>query len=296
MDTKLPLNASEPFSSPNPLTRRKLLKRATTGLFGFSILLAGDAFFLEPNLLTLDRVSIPIHGLSAAFDGFVIAFIADIHYPCYMHAKFVHHAIAIANRHHPDLFVFGGDITDKKGSVTVPNMSGLFDHAEAKEGIIGVLGNHDHWLDAPGVRRELARHTPLRIIENESMIVERGGKALAIGGVGDHWEGIEDPSRAFLHVPPEVPRILVAHNPDLAEELDIPVRIDLQISGHMHGGQIYVPGYGGVLHPSRYGNKFCQGLVQGKSHRVYVTRGLYSSGHARLNCPPAVSLITLRTA
>lgn len=159
-----------------------------------------------------------------------------------------------------------------------------------------MLGNHDHWLDALGVRREIARHTPIRLIENEHMVLERGGHGLAIGGVGDHWTGIEDPAQAFRGVPPDIPRILVAHNPDLAEELNSPLRIDLQISGHMHGGQIYVPGYGGLLHPSRYGNKFCQGLVQGRSHRVYVTRGLFSTGHLRLNCSPTVSLITLRTA
>lgn len=286
----------ETLSPPKePLTRRQILKRTATGLMGFGTLFAGEALVLEPSLLTLDKITIPIKGLSPAFVGYRIAFIADLHYPRYMHPEFIRHAISLANRHHPDLMVFGGDMCDKKGSATVPKLKGMFDHAEAKEGILGVLGNHDHWLDAPGIRRELTRHTPIRLIENESLLLERGGGVLAIGGVGDHWEGVENPAKAFEKVAPEIPRIMVAHNPDLAEELAIPVRVDLQISGHMHGGQIVVPGYGGLLSASRYGKKFCQGLVQGKVHPVYVTRGLFSTGHMRINCPPAVSIITLAT-
>ena len=118
---------------------------------------------------------------------------------------------------------------------------------------------------------------------------------MAIGGVGDLWCGVVDVPKTFSHTPPDVTRILVSHNPDLAEDLKDPVRVDLQISGHMHGGQIYVPGYGGLLHPSKYGNKFCQGLVKGKAHPVYTTRGLHSTGRVRLNCPPAITIITLRS-
>ncbi len=285
-------------SDPAPagrLSRRAMLRRGAGGLFGFSAAIALDAVLLEPNLLTLHASEIPISQLPHAFDGYRIALIADIHYPHRMNPEFVRHAVSMANRHNPDLMVFAGDMTDHKGSPTVPNMSGLYDHAVARDGIVGTLGNHDHWLDAPGVRRELARRTPIRLIENESFQVERQGAALAIGGVGDHWEGIVDPERAFRGVDPKVPRILVAHNPDLAEEMRVLVRVDLQISGHMHGGQIYLPGYGGLLHPSRYGRKFCQGLVQGRSHRVYVTRGLFTTGRLRFLCPPAVSLLTLRS-
>lgn len=276
------------------LSRRKVITRGFFAFTSFAVSVGVDAFVIEPNRLTVDAPDIHIPSLPQAFDGYRIALIADIHYPRHMHPEYVQSAVALASSYHPDVMVFAGDICDHKGSATVPNLSGLFDKASAKDGVWGTLGNHDHWLDAPGIRKELNKHTPIRMIENEAIMVERGGHGLAIGGVGDLWCGVVDVPKAFAKVPPDMARILISHNPDLAEDLRDAVRVDLQLSGHMHGGQIYIPGYGGLLHPSKYGKKFCQGLVQGKAHRVYVTRGLHSAGRIRLNCPPAVSIITLR--
>ncbi len=291
-------NEDPPETPPHPrrekISRRKMITR---GFFAFTTLAASvgaDAFVIEPNRLTVDTPDIHIPSLPQAFDGYRIALIADIHYPRFIHPDYVRSAVALANSYHPDVMVFAGDICDNKGLTAIPDLSGLFDAATAKDGVWGTLGNHDHWLDAPGVRKELNRHTPIRMIENEAITVERGGQGLAIGGVGDLWCGVVDVPKAFAKIPPDMARILVSHNPDLAEDLRDPVRVDLQLSGHMHGGQIYIPGYGGLLHPSKYGKKFCQGLVQGKAHRVYVTRGLHSTGRIRFNCPPAVSIITLR--
>ncbi len=126
-------------------------------------------------------------------------------------------------------------------------------------------------------------------------MIERNGARLAVGGVGDMWEGIVDVTRAFRDIPANVPRILLSHNPDLAEELSPGIRVDLQISGHTHGGQVRIPFGPAIQVPSRYGDKYSSGLVQGKSHRVYVNRGIASNHGVRFCCPPEVTGITLRT-
>lgn len=271
-------------------SRRIFLKRSLTGLAAIAL----ADMLSEPYRIAVEKVTIPITGLPDAFDGYRIALISDFHYPRQISADYIRHTVALANGFHPDLLALTGDFTDHKGARTVPDMSRLFADAEAKDGVLGVLGNHDHWLNEKGVRRELTKNTPVRLIENECLLLERGGQALAVGGVGDLWEGVLKPDEAFAKVAPETPRILLCHNPDYAETMVPKVRVDLQLSGHTHGGEAYLPLLGAPFVPSAYGNKFRCGLVQGRKHRVYVTRGVCSMRRIRLFCPPEVTCITLR--
>jgi uncharacterized protein len=96
-------------------------------------------------------------------------------------------------------------------------------------------------------------------------------------------------------LPPDEPRLLLVHNPDVHEVLSAR-RVDLALSGHTHGGQVRLPLVGAPLLPSCYGNKYAQGLVQGPRWPVYVNRGLGTvSPHIRLNCRPEVTILTLRS-
>jgi len=281
----------QPKPDARRLTRRALLQRSLIALASAAAI---DAVILEPRTIRFERREVPIFGLPGVFDGYRIAFLADLHFPTWIKGAFIRRAIRAANEFHPDLIAFGGDLFDLKGALVAPNVSGIYEEAHAPDGVVGVLGNHDHGLDIAAVHREIARSTPVRLIENTSFLVERKGKSLAIGGVGDLWHGVVDPQSAFAGVPPNVPRIMLSHNPDVAEEMQEGIRVDLQLSGHTHGGQVHIP-YGPSLHvPSRYGNKFAQGLVQGKRHRVYVTRGLCSMRWVRFCCPPEVTGIILR--
>ena len=286
--------------SLNELSGRERRPRAlwwtAVGVSACLIAAAVDAFMIEPERLVFERVDIPIWNLPEPFDGYRIAILADLHYPRWTGVESIHQAVALANSFEPDLLAIPGDICDKvrHQRAPIPNLSGLFDPARAPDGIVGVLGNHDHWFHAESIRRELARNTPVRLIENTSFCVERAGELLAVGGVGDLWDGIVAPERAFAGVPAHVPRILLSHNPDLAERMRADVRVDLQLSGHTHGGQVCLPFGPAIKVPSRYGNRFRAGLVRGKRHRVYISRGVASAHHLRLFCPPEVTGITLR--
>ena len=275
---------------PKPrLTRRQLIKRGLaatvtgTGLY---------AFFAEPEWLSLERIEIPIHELPPAFDGYKIAVISDIHYPRRIEVPFLNRAFDLVKQAKADILVMPGDFCDGKGVEIVPALAGVFAQASAPDGVFGVLGNHDHWFDAVAVRRELAR-TPVQLLDNKSVRLRRGLDEIALGGIGDMWCDLVDPERAFEGVPISMPRILLSHNPDFAEDYDRDERIDLQISGHTHGGEVRLPwGYSPVV-PSKYGQKFRAGLAEGKSHRVYTSRGICSPRHVRLFCRPEVSLIVL---
>ena len=87
--------------------------------------------------------------------------------------------------------------------------------------------------------------------------------------------------------------ILLSHNPDFAETMR-DRRVGLVLSGHTHGGQIVVPGWGAPIVPSLYGQKYLHGLVQGPASQVFITRGVGTiSPPVRFLCRPEIVLITL---
>ena len=90
-----------------------------------------------------------------------------------------------------------------------------------------------------------------------------------------------------------MPFFLLSHNPDFVETIR-DRRVGLVLSGHTHGGQIVLPGYGAPIVPSRYGQKYLYGLVQGPCCQVFVTRGVGTvTPPVRFLCRPEVVLITL---
>lgn len=283
------------------ITRRKMMLLAVAAAGG---LVATDAAVVEPNWLSFETLDVPIRGLHAALDGFRIALLSDMHWPRHISAEFCRRAVTIGNAFRPDLWAFAGDFCDAKGVVAdtplapgtrnVPNMSGLFEEMSATHGVVGVRGNHDHWIDGRAIAREVERCTPIRLIESKHLLLERGGGKLAIGGIGDLWTDTVDPLAAFDGVGEDVPRVMLSHNPDVAEEMKQHVRVDLQLSGHTHGGEVRVPFGPAPAVPSRYGNKFRQGLVGGRKHRVYVTRGICRPRGIRFWCRPEVTGIVLR--
>src|SRR6185436_5967083 len=107
------------------------------------------------------------------------------------------------------------------------------------------------------------------------------GRTLCIGGLGDLLTDFVSMNLALEGVDPAIPRVVLAHNPDTAESRQCvgipglpPHRVDLMLSGHTHGGQVKLPLIGSPAIPSRFGQKYAGGLVQGPSFPVIVSRGI----------------------
>jgi predicted MPP superfamily phosphohydrolase len=176
----------------------------------------------------------------------------------------------------------------------------------AKLGVVGVLGNHDWREDGPLSQRELTR-AGVRLIDNGRLFVapsrrlsDAPSEGLCVAGVGDLWTDRQDYGRALGGLPADMPRLLLSHNPDVAEEpafVESGYRVDLMLSGHTHGGQIYLPGVGAIVTMSRYGQKYVRGLVRGPTCPVYVSRGLgMAMLPVRFGSVPEVAVIELRSA
>jgi predicted MPP superfamily phosphohydrolase len=169
--------------------------------------------------------------------------------------------------------------------------AGELSKLSAPAGVFAVLGNHDWWLDAPRVERALET-AGISVLEDEAQALEIDGCEFWLVGVSDFWEGPHDIGRALRGVPESSPSVLFTHNPDIFP--DVPPHVTLTIAGHTHGGQVYIPGIGRPIVPSKFGERFAIGHIVETERHLFVSSGLGTSRlPVRFLVPPEVSVLTL---
>ena len=272
------------------MTRRQMLKRGAIGAVG--AMTAGGIYpFLEAKWCRVNRATVPVPGLPGPFQGTTVAFLTDVHHGPYVPLAYIRSVVDAANALRPDIVVMGGDYCHHGGQYIAPGIAELA-RLRAKMGRFAVLGNHDFWdgMDASIAALDDGKFTTLR---NDGTWIEKGGARLRIGGVGDLWTDIQDVATALGDATESDGVILLSHNPDVAETLT-DTRVGLMLSGHTHGGQIYLPGYGAPVVPSSYGQKYLNGLVNAPTCRVFISRGVGTvTPPVRLFCRPEIALLTL---
>jgi len=155
-----------------------------------------------------------------------------------------------------------------------------------------VLGNHDHWESAPLCRSGLSA-AGIEQLDNAGVWLRREDSRIRLCGVGDLWTDRQHASLAIGDATERDAVIMLSHNPDFAENLK-DRRVGLMLSGHTHGGQVFLPGYGAPIVPSRFGQKYLGGLVQGPLCQVFVSRGIGTSGPPiRFSSRPEIVHLTL---
>jgi predicted MPP superfamily phosphohydrolase len=116
----------------------------------------------------------------------------------------------------------------------------------------------------------------------------------ALPGIDDVLEGRPDVGRTLEKIPPAEMTILLAHEPDFADEASL-TPVDLQLSGHSHGGQVWIPGIGAPWLPA-LARRYPRGLYKVRDLTLYTNIGLGTiRAPVRINCPPEITLITLRS-
>ena len=274
------------------LSRRQFLKGAIAmGAAG----LVADSVLLEPRHVVVERKTIAINDLPDAFDGFRICQITDVHHGPFTGLGFIKEVVEKVNSLNPGLVVLTGDYVDHSSKYIVPAVSALC-RLKSSNGVLAVLGNHDHWMDA-NLTQEVFNRYNVPVITNSHKLIEIKDKAICVAGVGDLMEDSQDLKAAFYGLPADIPRILLSHNPDYAESMPASERVDLVLAGHTHGGQVRMPFSIAPITMSRYGQKYAGGLVRSASRQVYVSRGIGVVGiPVRFNCPPEITIITLTKA
>lgn len=277
-------------------TRRKFLRRAgLTAVAGTGTVAAGVGYGLyEAAHVRVTRQTVGVPRLPAAFAGVTVGVLADLHHGPFVSLDFIRAAVRRANDLRPDLFALVGDYGHRgtHAAAEIPPCLAELAGLRAPLGVYAVPGNHDMGNGGRIYRAAIA-DTPLTDLTNRHQSVARGADRLWLAGVDDLWWGKPDQTAALAGVPDGAAVVLLSHNPDFAELKPDP-RVGLVLSGHTHGGQVYLGDAGTRWVPSRFGMKYRHGLVAGPASAVFVSRGLGEAGvPLRVNSPPEINVLTL---
>jgi len=226
---------------------------------------------LSPHPLRADH-EVRIPGLDPRLDGVRIAHLSDIHVGRLTPAEHVRHAVELANQAEPDLVVMTGDYVCWRRS-EVPLIEEQLCGLRARR-VLTTLGNHDYFTAPRAVARALD-HNGYEILHNQHTTVDIGGAGLCVVGVDDPVTRHADLDASFAGAP-DLPRIVLCHCPESADQI-AGRGADLVLSGHTHGGQIYLEGITDRI-IRRMGRRYRSGFYEIDRTRLFVTTGVGFSG------------------
>jgi predicted MPP superfamily phosphohydrolase len=240
-------------------------------------------------------LEIPLARWPRALDGFRIVQISDIHIGPILDRRFAQHLVDRIGALRPDLIAITGDLVDGGVAQLAEEVAPLA-ALRAPHGVFFVTGNHDHYSGAAAWAAK-AGDLGWRVLRNERVEIAADGAVFDVAGVDDHRgdmigrEGGEDLDAALAARDPERPCLLLAHDPSTFKRAST-LGIDLQLSGHTHGGQIW---------PFRWFVRLAIPFVAGRYRRgdaeLYVSRGTGFWGPPlRLFAPAEITEIVLRSA
>jgi uncharacterized protein len=266
--------------------------------------------------LRVDKITVKIADLPESLEGTKLVQLSDFHYDgMRLSEAMLAEAIALSNEAEPDLVVLTGDyVTDDP--TPIYKLVQRLKYLESRSGIYAILGNHDiHYSHSKAEVTDAFTSIGVDVLWNQ--IAYPLGKELALVGLADYWSREFKPAQVINQIDSATPRIVLSHNPDTAKILQ-QWRVDLQLSGHTHGGHIVLPGIGPVVfHYKKLLKKlpkklrrwvtlllgdfskvvqyweWAQGFHQVGNNQLYVNRGLGTYRPGRLFCPPEVTVITL---
>ena len=223
--------------------------------------------------------------LPKAFDGVTILQLSDLHVE--MSEAAMGRVIDLLEEASYDICVLTGDYRGASRGPYDTTLAGMARvRAALKNPIYGVLGNHDTICMVPGLEA-----MGIRMLLNESEIIERGGQRLYLGGIDDaHFYGMDNIEKAASAIPHDAFSILISHTPEVYRQA-AHANFNLLLSGHTHGGQICLPGGIPITLDLVLPRYMGSGAWKYRDMLGYTSVGAGSSVvPVRFNCPPEITL------
>ncbi|HHU10295.1 MAG TPA: metallophosphoesterase [Intrasporangiaceae bacterium] len=258
---------------------------------------------LEAGRLAVTESTVTIPGLPAQLEGYRVAVITDLHAGPVRGTDLVDRAVTLTNRSGPDAVLLVGDLTDGTTAQFGDVLTPLADLA-APDGVYAVTGNHEYYAGDSAGWVNRWRTLGIEPLLNDSATIERDGARLRLAGVNDDAaietagtrdglpaaELLPDLAAALAQVDPQEPTILLAHRPGVAEDpLVRAAGVDLMVSGHTHGGQIWP-----FTYLVKLANPTVSGLDSIDGTTAYTSRGAGTWGPpTRVLVPAEIPVLTL---
>ncbi|MGH9383977.1 MAG: metallophosphoesterase [Vicinamibacterales bacterium] len=268
------------------MTRRAALQTFAATSVGIATGIGSYGVLYAPHHLRPVELDVPITGLPPAFEGLRVGLLTDIHHSDSVPAEDVSQAVKLVIEARPDLVVLGGDyVTQAERRYMNPVGELLAPLTSTRHGTFAVLGNHDDDREMPAALESRG----VSVLKDARTQVEINGERLDIAGIRFWTRGISEIARVLRGTGGTT--LLLAHDPRrLVEAASLDVQ--LVLSGHTHGGQVVLPGFGA---PAARRFPVLAGLATRENTSLFVSRGVGTVYvPIRLNCPPDVSILTLR--
>lgn len=280
--------------------RRRALIRAAGIMTSTALRHSGLLSWMGSHTVTVEEIPLWIRDLPPSLSGTRFAQISDLHMGPHFRAEELYPSIQLINELQPEFLLLTGDyVSDEDGRVAEM----LAPLCDLTVPAYAIWGNHDTWGHGWYVQRVLDQ-TSIKLLWNESIEVK---PHLWLVGLDDVLCGHPNLRRALADTTLSDPKLLMVHEPDyFLKTVQLQAPIDVQLSGHTHGGQVRLP----VLKPSQngeqlpfnsrpyilpmMGKEYVMGHYQVGHQSLYVNRGLGFTGPPlRLNCPPEITVFTL---
>ncbi len=227
--------------------------------------------------------------LPAAFDGFRILHLSDLHTDT--NARAMARVAELVRGLHYDICVLTGDYRGGTSGPYEATLKGIEQICRDLRGAVyAVLGNHDSILMVPGMEA-----LGICMLLNEAVQIVRGNERIHVVGIDDaHYFRVDNIEKAAGDIPPEEFSILLSHTPEVYRQA-AHAGFDAMLSGHTHGGQICLPGSIPITLDAVLPRKMGSGAWMYQNMQGYTSAGAGTSiVPVRINCLPEITLHELR--
>lgn len=268
-----------------------VLGRAALGSYAVGLLTSGWAVWPRRRWVVVRRVDVHVAGLAPEWDGYRLAQLSDLHVGGFDDLTRARAWVRQTNQLGADAIVVTGDLVTS-GVVHYEAAATALSELRAPDGVYVVMGNHDQWDNAAFLRQLGARG--VRVLQNETVVLERAGARLNLAGVDDPYSGKSDLSLTLRGRAAGAPTVLLAHYPHFFEAA-CAASVDVVLCGHTHGGQVAVPFLAERYSLANWTGQRNRGVYRSGRTTLYVNAGLGTTGPPmRLGVPPEIALVTLR--
>ncbi len=244
---------------------------------------------------SIKSVSISLPGLPESFHGYKIALLSDLHISQLLDFAWAKQVVRTTNELQTDIILIAGDLSDGYLADRHIDIAPL-GQLNAADGVYAVFGNHEYYFDYDNWRR-FYTSLPIHFLENQHITLDRNGDKLTLIGLPDDiaatkGAAMPDIESALSGAPDDATKILLVHKP--VNGLSVSKHeIDLQLSGHTHGGMILPLS----LLAAPANNGFIRGLYEFDNMKLYVNAGtgIWTGFPFRIGVPPEITVITLRS-